>query len=104
MAQSARQGSTLETPVPSFGFPRSAVLGPQQDVTSWMYAGSNSGVPQNNDMGTSNPSISDNVSPAISFGAKASSRVWFQQPLFWAVVLGVLSIIMMAHVARIEIK
>lgn len=102
--QSARVQGTVETPVPSFAFPGSSINGPGISFNPAYYSGTNTGVPGNNSVGTSDPNASDNVSPAVNYGAAASKRVWYQQPLFWAVVLGVLGVIMLAHVARIEIK
>ena len=97
-------GGTLSTPVPSFAFPGNAVNGPSNTYVAQISNGSpNLGVPGNNSLsssaGTSNP-----VADAVSSGQQAANSAPTNQPVFWAVVLMIVAVVMFAHIARVEIK
>lgn len=93
------QGTTL-TPVPSFAMPSQLWNGPTSAALPTYNTGSQAGVPANSSTGGSgNP-----VQSALNYGKAIASGSPLDNPILWAVVLGVLAVFMFAHAARLELK
>ena len=84
-------------PFDSWVMPSTSWFGPSPNNVSAQVPTSNAGVPQT-------AATTSSTQQAVAFGAAATARPVYQQPVFWAIVLMVVAVIMLSHVARLQIK
>lgn len=97
---------TLSTAVPSFGFPSNMVMGMSPYIPAPVTSGSPAGVPMNNALGSSSPNQGAGGTPAghVAYGEDKAKQGPTKQPIFWAVALFALGVIMLAHAAHVEVR
>lgn len=97
---------TLSTAVPSFGFPSNTVQGLSPYTPAPVSSGSSAGVPENNAIGSSSPNQGAGGTPAghLAYGQQTAQQPAASQPIFWAVAIFGLGVLMLAHAAHVEVK
>lgn len=88
--------------VPAFDF-TNIQMGGYSPLGSITVAGSNLGVPPNDSVANETPS-GGGASSATAYGNASAQAGVLYQPVFWAIVLLVVSVFMFAHMAHLEVR
>lgn len=95
---------TLPTLVPSFEAPGSLYGNLSTAVDQSTIAGTNIGVPPNSSVSNQGSNTDSGVASKVGYGNTVGQMSPWSQPVFWLVVLMIVSLWMFAHVAHLEVR